>query len=127
LQGRKDPRLDEKYPTLSFLEVQERIIKECNRQVLVDAENLLAQSNNKFGLVLEIAEEANEYLRHNKDESLSNCQIHTLRILSHTMIRVYSGAEEVCTVILLKKIYMVKLQFASVQIIIGCLDWHLSQ
>jgi hypothetical protein len=25
------------------------------------------------------------------------------------------------------KIYMVKLQFASVQIIIGCLDWHLSQ
>ncbi len=89
LQGRKDPRLDEKYPTLSFLEVQERMIKECNKQVLVDAENLLAQSNNKFGLVLEIAEEANEYLRHNKDESLTRKPI--LKVISD---RINEGAGE---------------------------------
>ncbi|CAK9217774.1 unnamed protein product [Sphagnum troendelagicum] len=87
--GRKDPRLDEKYPTLSFLEVQERMIKECNTQVLVDAENLLAQSNNKFGLVLEIAEEANEYLRHNKDESLTRKPI--LKVISD---RINEGAGE---------------------------------
>jgi hypothetical protein len=87
--GRKDPRLDEKYPTLAFLEVQERMIKECNRQVLVDAENLLAQSNNKFGLVLEIAEEANEYLRHNKDESLTRKPI--LKVISD---RINEGAGE---------------------------------
>ena len=89
LQGRKDPRLNEKELEWPFLETQERMIKDCNKQILVDAEILLAQSNNKFGLVLEISEEANEYLRHNKEESLTRKPV--LKVMSD---RINQGAGE---------------------------------
>lgn len=89
LQGRRDPRLDENEQPLPFLEKQERLIKDFNRQVLVDVESLLNQSNNKFGLVLEISEEANDYLRDNKDESLTRKPI--LKVISD---RINQGAGE---------------------------------
>ena len=72
-----------------FLQTQERMIKDSNKQILVDAEILLAQSNNMFGLVLEIAEEANEYLRHNKEESLTRKPV--LKVMSD---RINQGAGE---------------------------------
>lgn len=63
-----------------YLQTQERLIVDQNEQILIDTENLLARANNKFGLVLEIAEEANEYLRHNKDEALTRKPI--LKVMS---------------------------------------------
>lgn len=88
-QGRKDPKLNERELEWPFLQTQERMIKDCNKQILVDAEILLQQSNNKFGLVLEIAEEANEYLRHNKEESLTRKPV--LKVMSD---RINQGAGE---------------------------------
>lgn len=78
--GRKDPKMDERQNVWPYLETQERMIVDLNKQILVDTENLLARANNKFGLVLEIAEEANEYLRHNKDEALTRKPI--LKVIS---------------------------------------------
>jgi hypothetical protein len=80
VQGRKDPLMDEKESVWPYLETQERMIVDLNKQILVDTENLLNRANNKFGLVLEIAEEANEYLRHNKEESLTKKPI--LKVMS---------------------------------------------
>ncbi|KAG0563507.1 hypothetical protein KC19_8G036900 [Ceratodon purpureus] len=78
--GRKDPLMDEKEGIWPYLQTQERMIVDLNKQLLVDTENLLHRANNKFGLVLEIAEEANEYLRNNKDEALTKKPI--LKVMS---------------------------------------------
>lgn len=80
VQGRRDPMIDERERIWPYLETQERMIVDLNKQVLVDTENLLSRANNKFGLVLEIAEEANEYQRYNKDEALSKKPI--LKVMS---------------------------------------------
>lgn len=82
--------LDDRESVWPFLQTQQRMITDLNKQVLVDAENLLARANNKFGLVLEIAEEANEYLRHNKDEALTRKPI--LKVMSD---RINEAAGEV--------------------------------
>ena len=71
MQEKRDAMLDERETVWPYLETHQRMITDLNKQVLVDAENLLDRANNKFGLVLEIAEEANEYLRQNKDEALT--------------------------------------------------------
>ncbi|XP_024360324.1 uncharacterized protein [Physcomitrium patens] len=73
--GRKDPMLEEherdEGTTWPYLQTNERVLKDnLNLNLLVDTENLLSRANNKFGLALEIAEEANEYLRNNKEEAL---------------------------------------------------------
>lgn len=82
--------MDEKESVWPYLETQERMIVDLNKQILVDTENLLNRANNKFGLVLEIAEEANEYLRHNKEESLTKKPI--LKVISD---RINEGAGEI--------------------------------
>ncbi|KAL2611631.1 hypothetical protein R1flu_023323 [Riccia fluitans] len=67
---RKDPLQAETDTTEPFLEPQIRKAKEEGHQVLADVDYLLLRATNPYGLVLEIAEEANEYLRNNKEDSL---------------------------------------------------------
>ncbi|BBN12343.1 hypothetical protein MPTK1_5g19300 [Marchantia polymorpha subsp. ruderalis] len=68
--NRKDTMQAETDTTLPFLEPHIRVHKEEGHQVLVDVEYLLLRAPNPFGLVLEISEEANEFLRNNKEDSL---------------------------------------------------------
>ncbi|KAL3678888.1 hypothetical protein R1sor_021844 [Riccia sorocarpa] len=68
--ARKDKMQAETETTEPFLEPQMRTAKEEGHQVLQDVEYLHLRATNPYGLVLEIAEEANEYLRNNKEDSL---------------------------------------------------------
>eukprot|EP00249_Psilotum_nudum_P012158 c23614_g1_i1 orf=379-882(+) len=67
---RKDPMLDESEPAWPYPEQQEHLWKEAGCQVLLDAEWLMNQAENKFAFVLDIAEEATEYLQNNPEEAL---------------------------------------------------------
>jgi hypothetical protein len=62
------------------LEVFSRRYREEGHQPLDDGETLLAQASNPYGLVLRVAEEANEYLRTHKEESLTRKPI--LKVIS---------------------------------------------
>ena len=52
------------------LERQERRMKEQGMHLNYDVEKMKLQSDNKFELILEIAEEANDFLLNNPDESI---------------------------------------------------------
>lgn len=69
------------------LEVFSRRYREEGHQPLDDGETLLAQASNPYGLVLRVAEEANEYLRTHKEESLTRKPI--LKVISDRINEIY--------------------------------------
>ncbi|CAM6091246.1 unnamed protein product [Calypogeia fissa] len=70
-----------------FLQTYMRTFREEGHQSLDDAELLLSKASNSYGLVLRIAEEATEYLRNNKEESLKRKPI--LKVISDRINEMY--------------------------------------
>ncbi|CAM6103314.1 unnamed protein product [Calypogeia fissa] len=70
-----------------FLQTYLRTFREEGHQSLDDAELLLSKASNPYGLVLRIAEEATEYLRNNKEESLRRKPI--LKVISDRINEMY--------------------------------------
>lgn len=68
---REDPKLrSQKDGFLPFLERQARLIREDGKDIGMHVEQLTLQSENKFALVREIAEEANAFLLNNPEEAI---------------------------------------------------------
>eukprot|EP00246_Nothoceros_aenigmaticus_P010348 TRINITY_DN26797_c0_g1_i1.p1 TRINITY_DN26797_c0_g1~~TRINITY_DN26797_c0_g1_i1.p1 ORF type:complete len:175 (-),score=29.91 TRINITY_DN26797_c0_g1_i1:466-990(-) len=88
----RDHLLDEAEGTYPYLEVQKRMLRDEGKQVLIDVERLIAQSSNKYGLAIQIAEEATEYLRNNKEAALTRKPV--LKAISD---RINDGAGELVT------------------------------
>lgn len=92
LQRRRDPKLDEVEQKFPYLEVQRRMLKMEGKQILIDVERLIDQSSNKYGLAIQIAQEATEYLRNNKEDALTRKPV-----LKAIADRINDGAGEMVT------------------------------